>query len=84
VGRGCRVFGTLLHRSLPPWTDWNETVEPAPRVADGVFIGMGAQLIGDIEIGQGSYVAAGAIVTRSVPAAMLVKGANDVTPLPDP
>ena len=81
VGNDCRVFGSLLHRAPVPWTDWDETVEPAPRVADRVFIGMGALLIGDIEIGEGSYVAAGAIVTRSVPASMLVKGTNEVSPL---
>ncbi len=81
VGCDCRVFGRFLHRAIPPWTDWDQTIEPAPMVADRVFIGMGAQLIGDIKIGKGSYIAASAIVTRSVPASMFVKGVNQVSPL---
>ncbi|MDB6452274.1 serine acetyltransferase [Falsirhodobacter sp. 20TX0035] len=45
-----------------------------PKVREGAVIGAGALLIGNIEVGAGAVVAAGAIVTRSVPAHTTVAG----------
>ena len=39
-----------------------------PTVCDGALIGAGATILGDIEVGRGSRVGAGAIVLESVPA----------------
>jgi UDP-2-acetamido-3-amino-2,3-dideoxy-glucuronate N-acetyltransferase len=44
------------------------------RVAEGASIGANATLLSGIEIGEYAFVAAGAVVTRSVPAFTLVMG----------
>jgi acetyltransferase-like isoleucine patch superfamily enzyme len=50
-------------------------IRTAPvRIADNVWIGMGAVILKGVEIGENSVVAAGAIVTRSVPANVVVAG----------
>jgi len=41
--------------------------ERHPKVRRGAFIGSGAVVLGNIEIGAGARVAAGAVVTKSVP-----------------
>jgi serine O-acetyltransferase len=45
-----------------------------PRLRRGCVIGAHAQLIGPIEIGEGAVVAAGAVVTQSVPALSIAVG----------
>ena len=45
-----------------------------PRIGDGVQIGAGAIVIGDIEIGNQARIAAGAVVIHSVPAAATAVG----------
>jgi acetyltransferase-like isoleucine patch superfamily enzyme len=78
VGKNCRVFGDLIHRQLNPTADWDapEAEEPAPHLEDNVFVGWGATVIGRINIGEGSYICAGATVTKHVPAHHIVTGTN--------
>lgn len=45
-----------------------------PRIGDNVWIGPGATIVGAIEIGSGSTISAGAVVTRDIPARSLVAG----------
>lgn len=45
-----------------------------PHVRGGVFIGAGAMILGDIEIGKNAVIGAGAVVTKSVPANTTVVG----------
>lgn len=45
-----------------------------PRVGDDVWIGPGAILTGDIEVGEGATISAGAVVSRDVPPYSLVAG----------
>lgn len=45
-----------------------------PTIEDGAAIGAGATLIANVRIGKGSIVGAGAVVTRDVPANVLVMG----------
>lgn len=45
-----------------------------PRLRRGVTIGAGAIVLGDVEIGQGSVVAAGSVVLNNVPPATTVAG----------
>ncbi|MFC4701104.1 serine O-acetyltransferase [Glaciecola siphonariae] len=45
-----------------------------PKVREGVMIGSGAKILGNIEIGRGSKVGAGSVVLNSVPACMTVVG----------
>jgi len=45
-----------------------------PKVGDGVMIGAHAQLLGNIRIGKGAKIGAGAVVLQSVPAHTTVAG----------
>ncbi len=59
-----------------------------PRVRTGVLIGAGAQILGNIEIGAFSKIAAGSLVTQSVPRrstavgvpARIIEGAGSANP----
>ena len=55
-----------------------------PTLEDGVSVGANATLLPDITIGEGSFVAAGAVVTRDVPPETLAVGVPARhEPLPD-
>jgi maltose O-acetyltransferase len=43
-------------------------------VGNGTWIGAGSQILGGVEIGEGCVIAAGAVVTRDVPANSLAAG----------
>lgn len=45
-----------------------------PRIGDGVMLGAGCVLLGDIEIGDGAVIGANAVVTKSVPAECVAVG----------
>lgn len=45
-----------------------------PRIGDGVYIGTGARIIGDIDLGDGSKVGANAVVMQDVPAGATAVG----------
>jgi acetyltransferase-like isoleucine patch superfamily enzyme len=79
VGSHVTVMGVLLHPHTSPEKPWGE-VEPAPVIHDRVVIAMGAAVIGDVEIANNVYVAANAVVTRSVPSHHVVTGRNKFTP----
>lgn len=49
----------------------------APVIEDGVLIGAGAKIIGNVTIGRNSRIGAGCVVTRSIPA-------NSVVVMPAP
>lgn len=45
-----------------------------PHIGRGVYVGIGATLLPGIKIGEGSFVGAGAVVTKDVPARVVVLG----------
>ena len=45
-----------------------------PKVGDGVLIGAGAKILGNIRIGEGSKIAAGSVVLKEVPPRSTVAG----------
>jgi serine O-acetyltransferase len=45
-----------------------------PKIRSGVMIGAGAKVLGNIEVGQGSRIAAGSVVLENVPANVTVAG----------
>jgi serine acetyltransferase len=67
IGDDVTHFGRIHHRYTDPWSGWEETEEVSPRIGRETVIAAGAILIGDIEIGERCFIAAGEIVRRSVP-----------------
>jgi serine O-acetyltransferase len=51
-----------------------EEVDRHPKIGCGVLIGVGAKILGNIVVGNGSRVAAGSVVLKSVPACVTVAG----------
>lgn len=80
IGRGSRVFGTIRHSHLDPGKPWDadDSVEPAPRIHCGSFVGLNATVTGDVDIGPRSYVCAGAVVSRNVPPEHICFGVNKI------
>ena len=56
---------TILHGVTLGGTG-NENQDRHPKVRDGVFIGAGAQLLGNIEIGENARIGASSVVLRAV------------------
>lgn len=50
----------------------------APKIANNVYIGAGAKLIGDIKIGNNVRIGANAIVTKNIPDNSVVVGINHI------
>jgi serine O-acetyltransferase len=51
-----------------------ETGKRHPTIGDNVVVGTGAKILGDIKIGNNSYVGANAVVIKDVPANSTVVG----------
>lgn len=63
-------MGTMAHSYRHGGTvaDWDTLVQPSPIIRKGAVVGQNALVLGGIEIGERSYVAAGEIVRCDVPA----------------
>lgn len=79
VAAECVVLGKLVHKLDRPDLPWG-VVEQSPILHTHVVVGVGALVVGGIEIGANSYVAAGAVVTKDVPPRHLVIGRNELLP----
>lgn len=80
IGRDCIVMGSFVHELTQPHsTDWG-IEESASLIGDRVVIGMGAVVVGGVSIGRGSYVCAGATITKDIPPDSVVLGVNTVVP----
>jgi acetyltransferase-like isoleucine patch superfamily enzyme len=80
VGDRSTVMGELVHEYTQPHRDWWEVDEQPPVIEADTVVGYGARVIGGVRVGPRSYVAAGAVVTRDVPAEHVVTGINVHTP----
>ena len=63
-----RYFGMIAHSHYNRTLPWKTTSEPSPVFRKGCIIGVNTLIIGDVEIGENAYVAAGEIVRCNVPA----------------
>ncbi|MDE7101085.1 MAG: hypothetical protein K2O05_04430 [Anaeroplasmataceae bacterium] len=63
-----RFFGQIAHSHRNHTLDWKTTSEPSPIFRKNSIVGVGALIIGDVEVGEGSYVAAGEILRCNLPA----------------
>jgi serine acetyltransferase len=55
-----------------------------PRIGDGVFVGVKASILGDLQVEDGALVAAHALVVRDVPAGMVAMGVPARARVPAP
>jgi acetyltransferase-like isoleucine patch superfamily enzyme len=78
IKENCTVMGQLAHKYTVSDLAWGEVDEPSPVIEAGSIVGLGAQIIGGITIGAGTYVASGAIVTRDTPPNSVVTGINHI------
>ena len=70
VGAGCILFQNVtLGMGIDPLT----RATGAPTLEEGVHVGPGASLLGPITVGAGSKIAAGAVLTESVPEGSVVQ-----------
>ncbi|MFQ5752500.1 MAG: hypothetical protein ACE5HI_10930 [bacterium] len=67
------MFGELVHSYRNPV---GGLIEPSPIVRSGATVGWHSIVVGNVEIGQDVYVAAGAIVIKSVPKQHVVIGSQ--------
>jgi UDP-2-acetamido-3-amino-2,3-dideoxy-glucuronate N-acetyltransferase len=77
------MLGSLIHK----FTDVIEgTPEKAPIVREEAFVGMGAIIIGNVEVGPRAYISAGSLLTKSAVGGRLYVGtpARDAGPAPSP
>lgn len=79
IGDGCIMLGKLIHRLENPRASWDEVEEPAPTLDSQVVVGFDALVIGGVSVQSGSYVAAGAIVTKDVSPGSVVVGTTHYT-----
>lgn len=76
IGNDVTMMGNIAHKYNRP-LDWNKT-EPSPRIENNVVVGMGALIVGEILIEQGSYIAGNATVTKNVPPNSIVFNTNEI------
>ena len=81
IGDDCTMMGDLVHEYTRPHEGWWEVDEPSPHIHQESVVGYGAKVVGGVSVGPRSYVAAGATVTRDVPAEHVAVGLNDFTPI---
>lgn len=67
VGEGCTIYQGVTLGDLGGWGG-------APRLGKRVTVGAGAKILGEIEIGDDSFIGANAVVLYSVPPSSLAVG----------
>lgn len=84
---GSRVFlgpGVVLTNDRYPQKMRDQYRPEGPIIEDGVTLGAGVVVVPGVKIGKGSFVAAGAVVTKDIPPMSFVKGVpGEIFPLPE-
>jgi len=73
LGNFVSMYGSLVHAYR---TYGGGRRDPAPKLGDHVVIGWGAVVVGDITIGENTYITAGSTVTKDVPPDTVVTSLN--------
>lgn len=73
---GARSIGSdvVLRQNTTLGVASRDDLNAKPMIQDGVEVGAGAVIVGDIVVGRGAVVGANAVVTRSVPPGAVVGG----------
>ncbi|MGD2049802.1 MAG: serine acetyltransferase [Chloroflexota bacterium] len=66
IGQNCSIIHAVTIGMRNEWT--------FPEIGDGVFIGAGARVLGDICVGDGAKIGANAVVIHDVPPGATVVG----------
>lgn len=74
IGNNVTLFNGVTLGQRPVFSSDGQVLRKRPVLEDEVWVGPHAVLVGDITIGHGSRIAAGAFVTESVPPYSLVIG----------
>lgn len=75
IGETCVIENNVtLMQGVTLGGNGKETGDRHPKIRQGVLIGAGAKILGNIEIGRASRVAAGSVVLRPVPPNTTVAG----------
>lgn len=85
IGDEVTFMGRIVHTYRKPGTaeSWrNSPPQPSPNVGHRCVIGENALLFGGVEIGEGSYVAAGEVVKSHLPPGSIFMK-NKIRPLSD-
>jgi len=53
-------------------------IDHMPNIHDGVYLGAGCKVLGQVVVGKGATVGANAVVTKDVPPGAVVVGANRI------
>ncbi|MFA6800665.1 MAG: serine O-acetyltransferase EpsC [Acholeplasmataceae bacterium] len=69
IGNGC-----VLYHGVTLGANTFEKVDRHPKLGDGCIVFAGATLLGPIHIGEGSVIAAGAVVVKDAPPHSKLKG----------
>lgn len=67
LGDDVTFMGEMAHSYSDATEPWETTDEVSPIIRRGCVVAQGAQVIGGITIGEGSYIAVGEIVRSDVP-----------------
>ena len=67
IENNVRHFGRMVHAQRNRSGGWDATEEPSPVICDGALIGANTIIIGGIEIGKDSVIAANEVVKENVP-----------------
>lgn len=67
VGEDCEIYGDTAHTHNNPDLPWDSNPEPAMTYEQGVIQAEESVVIGSVTIGENSYIAPKAVVTKDVP-----------------
>ena len=64
----------LYHGVTLGGRSWQRGVKRHPTLGDGVTVGTGARILGDIEVGPGAQIGANSVVVKDIPAGAVATG----------